>query len=184
MRPSDRKTGPNDPIWYTMIVSGLLSTFLAILDFFDSYHALATLCKLKNLEKLAFLAIFGNSLCKLVILAISKYGRKMALNRPILVQKSIFWTFWILWAISTQSWFFFFFEFLEIFFSPNTFFWDFCKMTPFFGPKMASFCKNPEKTYMGWKKKSKNRKKIFFFRIVQNYPKVTKKAKKSKFRPI
>ena len=93
MRPSDRKTGPNDPISYTMIVSGLLNPFLAILDFFDSYHALATLCKLENLGNLAFLAIFDNFWCKLVILAISKFGRKMAENRPILVQKSIFWTF-------------------------------------------------------------------------------------------
>merc|ERR1711997_1052740 len=34
MRPSDRKTGLNDPISYTMIVSGLLKPFLAISDFF------------------------------------------------------------------------------------------------------------------------------------------------------
>ena len=39
-------------------------------------------------------------------------------------------------------------------------------------------------TYFGWKKKSKNREKKFFFRIGQNYPKITKKVKKSKFRPI
>ena len=36
MEPSDRKTGPIDPISYTMIVYGCLNTFLAILDFFDS----------------------------------------------------------------------------------------------------------------------------------------------------
>ena len=57
MGPSDRKTGPIHPISDTMIVSGLLKPFLAILDFFDSYHALATLCKLENLGNLAFLAI-------------------------------------------------------------------------------------------------------------------------------
>ena len=49
---------------------------------------------------------------------------------------------------------------------------------------MASFAKNPKITYFGWKKKSKNREKNFFFRIGQNYPKITKKVKKSKFRPI
>merc|ERR1711994_523792 len=48
---------------------------------------------------------------------------------------------------------------------------------------MASFCKNQKMTFSGSKKKSKTRKN-FFFSIVQNYPKVTKKAKKSKFRPI
>ena len=57
MGPSDRKTGPIHPISDNMIVSGLLKPFLAILDFFDSYHALATLCKLENLGNLAF---FGN----------------------------------------------------------------------------------------------------------------------------
>ena len=35
-----------------------------------------------------FWAIFSNFLCQLVILIISKYRRKMALNRPILVEKS------------------------------------------------------------------------------------------------
>ena len=49
---------------------------------------------------------------------------------------------------------------------------------------MASFVKNAKITYFGWKKKSKNREKKFFFRIGQNYPKITKKVKKSKFRPI
>ena len=43
MEPSGRKTGPIDIISYTMIVSGLLNPFLAILHFFDSYHNLATL---------------------------------------------------------------------------------------------------------------------------------------------
>ena len=59
IEPNGPESGPIDPISYTMIVSGLLNPFLAILDFFDSYHALATLCKLKNLENSAFLAIFG-----------------------------------------------------------------------------------------------------------------------------
>ena len=68
MGPTDHKTGPIDSISYTMTVSGLLNPFLAILDFFDSYHALATLCKLKNLGSLAFLAIF---LSKMVEIAYS-----------------------------------------------------------------------------------------------------------------
>merc|ERR1711994_124758 len=93
MAPSEPKTGPYDPKSYSRIVSAWLKPFSAILDFFDFYHALTTLCKLKNLEELAFLAIFGNFWCKLVILAISKFGRKTAENGPILVQKSIFWTF-------------------------------------------------------------------------------------------
>ena len=54
---SDPKTGLNDPVSCIMIVSWCLNTFLAILDFFDSYHTLATLCKLENLGNLAF---FGN----------------------------------------------------------------------------------------------------------------------------
>ena len=57
--PSEPKMGLNDPILFTRIVSGSLEPFSAILDFFDFSHALATLCKLKNLEKLTFLAIFG-----------------------------------------------------------------------------------------------------------------------------
>ena len=54
-------------------------------------------------------------------------------------------------------------------------------MMQFLRRKIASFCKNPKITFLGSKKKSKNRKKFFFFRIVQNYPKVTKKVKNSKF---
>ena len=50
MGPSVRKTGPDEPISYTMIVSGLLNTFLVILDFFYLYHALVTLCKLEKLQ--------------------------------------------------------------------------------------------------------------------------------------
>ena len=55
---SDPKTGLNDPIPCIMIVSWCLNTFLAILDFFNSYHTLVILCKLQNLGFLAFLAIF------------------------------------------------------------------------------------------------------------------------------
>ena len=94
MRPRGLKSSRDYSISYTIVVFGYLNPFLAILNFFDSYHALATLRKLKDLEKLAFLANFGNFCPKLEILAISKFDRKMAENRPIVVQKSIFWTFW------------------------------------------------------------------------------------------
>ena len=46
------------------------------------------------------------------------------------------------------------------------------------------FSENLKKTYMGWKKNSKNRQKFFFLRNGQNYLKVTKKAQKSKFGSI
>ena len=69
--------GPIHPILYTMTVSWLLNLFLAILYFFDSYHALATLCKLENLGNLAFLAIFAP---KLHILGGHSLGQKIALN--------------------------------------------------------------------------------------------------------
>merc|ERR1711994_1149798 len=65
-----------DPISYIMIASGVLNLFYPILNFFHSYHALAALCNLENLGNLAFLAILDNFWCKLVILAISKFGRK------------------------------------------------------------------------------------------------------------
>ena len=45
--PNGPERGPIDPISYTMIVSGLLNPFLAILDIFDTYQALAILCKLE-----------------------------------------------------------------------------------------------------------------------------------------
>ena len=48
IEPSDPKNGRNDPISSSMIVSGCLKPFLAILDFFDSYRTLATLCKLEE----------------------------------------------------------------------------------------------------------------------------------------
>ena len=90
MAPIDPKNGQNDPISYTMIVSGCLKTFLAILDFFDSYHALAMLCKLKNLENLAFLAIFVSKMVEIAHLGGQFFGRKIAVNRAISVGKSIF----------------------------------------------------------------------------------------------
>lgn len=43
-----------------MIVSGLLNPFLANLDFFDSSHALASICKLEDFGYLAILAILGS----------------------------------------------------------------------------------------------------------------------------
>ena len=58
MEPNDPIHGQNDPILYTMIVSGCLKIYLVILHFFDPYHTLAMLCKLKNLENLALLATF------------------------------------------------------------------------------------------------------------------------------
>ena len=60
MAHSDPKTGSNNPISYTMIVSGCLKPFLAFLDFFDSYHVLAMPCKLKELGNLPFLTILDN----------------------------------------------------------------------------------------------------------------------------
>merc|ERR1711994_813620 len=74
--PSVHKTGPIDSILYTMIVSGLLHPFLAILDFFDSYHALATLCKLENLGNLAFLAIFVSKMVEIAHFGGSFFGSK------------------------------------------------------------------------------------------------------------
>ena len=94
MEPSDRKTGPIDPISYTMIVSGLLNPFLAILDFFDSYHALATLCKLENLGNLAFLAIFVSKMVEIAHFGGHFLGQKIALNRAISAGISSFWVFW------------------------------------------------------------------------------------------
>ena len=44
--------------------------------------------------------------------------------------------------------------------------------------------RNAKKTNIGWKKKSKNRGKIFFFRNGHNLVKVSKKAQKSIFGPI
>ena len=94
MEPSDRKIGPIDPISYTMIVSGLLNPFLAILDFFDSYDALTALCKLENLGNLAFLAIFLSKIVEIAHFGGHFLGQKIALNRAILVGISIFWLFW------------------------------------------------------------------------------------------
>ena len=94
MEPSDRKTGPIDPISYTMIVSGLLNPFLAILDFFDSYHALATLCKLENLGNLAFLAISLSKMVRLAHFVRHFCGQEIAINRAIKVEISSFWLFW------------------------------------------------------------------------------------------
>ena len=96
MGPSDLKTGRNELISYTMIVSGCLKTFLVILDFFGSDRALATLCKLENLEIWQCLPIFCNFLSKIGEIAHfggQFFGRKIDLNRPISVGKSIFWTF-------------------------------------------------------------------------------------------
>ena len=94
MEPSDRKTGTIDPISYTIIVSGLLNPFLAILDFFDSYHALATLCKLENLGNLAFLAIFVSKMVEIAYFGGHFLGQKIALNRAISAGISSFWLFW------------------------------------------------------------------------------------------
>ena len=70
------KTDPSDPKSYTMTVPGLLNPFLAILDFFDSYHALATLCKLENLGNLAFLAIFVSKMVEIAHFGGPFFGTK------------------------------------------------------------------------------------------------------------
>ena len=49
---------------------------------------------------------------------------------------------------------------------------------------MPYICKKLKITFLGSKKKIKNREKNFFFRIGQNFPKVTKKVKNSKFGPV
>ena len=92
--PSAHRNGQNDPISYTMTVSGLLNPFLVISDFFDSYHAIATLCKLKNLGNLAFLAIFLSKMVEIAHFGGHFLGQKIALNRAISVGISIFWLFW------------------------------------------------------------------------------------------
>ena len=74
-----------------MIVAGLLKLFLAVVDFFDSYRALATLWKLENLVNLAFLAILSS---KLHILGGHFLGSKITLNRVISAGISSFWLFW------------------------------------------------------------------------------------------
>ena len=73
--------------------------------------------------------------------------------------------------------FFFFFDFLGIFFSPNTFFSDFCKMTPLFDQKMASFCQNTKNTSWGRKKWSKNQKKKKKSGLARNTLTFSKNAK-------
>ena len=92
--PSDPNTGRIEPISYTMIVSGLLNPFLAILDFFILYHALVTLCKLENLGNLTFLAIFVSKMVEIAHFGGHFFGQKIALNRAISVGISIFWLFW------------------------------------------------------------------------------------------
>ena len=155
---------PNTLKWHSMIVWGCLNPFLAILIFFDSYHALATLWKLKNLEKLAFLANFGNFCPKLEILAISKFGRK--------------------WLKIEQYWsknrFFGLFDnfspflanpekkkkipFSIFFFQPKYVFFVFLRFA-FFNFLAKWNVENLKKWDLGWKKKSKNRKKNYLFRI-------------------
>ena len=80
---SDAKTDPNELISYTMTVSGLLNLFLLILDFRDSYHALATLGNLENLGNLAFLVIFGSKMVEIAHFGGHFLGQKIALNRAI-----------------------------------------------------------------------------------------------------
>ena len=94
MGPSALNTGPNELISYTMIVSGLLNPFLAVLDFFDSYDALATLYKLENLGNLAFLAIFVSKMVEIAHFGGHFLGQKIALNRAISAGISSFWLFW------------------------------------------------------------------------------------------
>ena len=85
MTPSRSKNGPNELISYTMTVSGLLNSFLPILDFVGSYHALATLCNLENLGNLAFLVISGSKIVEIAHFGGHFLGQKIALNRAISV---------------------------------------------------------------------------------------------------
>ena len=88
MGPSIANIGRNDPISYTMIVSGCLNPFLVISDFFDSYRTLATLCKLKKNPDLAFwMAFWANGHLKVPIL-----GSK---NRGNWSRKTFFSTFFV-----------------------------------------------------------------------------------------
>ena len=77
-----------------MTVSGCLNPFFVILDFFDSYHALTTLCKLENLGNLAFLAIFVSKMVEIAHFGGHFLGQKIALNRVISVGISTFELFW------------------------------------------------------------------------------------------
>ena len=86
MGPSDTKTGPNESTSYTMIVSELLNPFFTISVFFDSHHALATLCKLENPGNSAFLGIFGSKMVEIAHFGGHFLGQKMALNRAISVR--------------------------------------------------------------------------------------------------
>ena len=72
---SNPRNGRNDPKLVSIVISGKFCPFLAILDFFDSYHALATLCKLKNL-KLIFWPFLGQKWTKLHILGVDFLVKK------------------------------------------------------------------------------------------------------------
>ncbi len=93
MGPSVAKNGRNDPISSSMIVSGCLKPFLAILDFFDSYRTLATLCKLKETPNLALLAISFSKMIEIGQITGPFFGQKIDLNHPRSVRFSIFWAF-------------------------------------------------------------------------------------------
>ena len=59
-----------------MIVSELLNLLLAIFNFSDPYHALATLCKLENIQNLVFLAIFLSKMVEIAHFGGSFFGSK------------------------------------------------------------------------------------------------------------
>ena len=74
-----------------MFVWVSLQPFLAISDFFDSYHAIATLCNLKNIGNLEFLAISLSKMVEIAHFGGHFLGQKIAFL-AFLVTLELFWT--------------------------------------------------------------------------------------------
>ena len=72
---SNPRNSQNDPKLVSIVIIGKFCPFLAILDFFDSYHALSTLCKLKNL-RLIFWPFLHQKWSKLHILELEFWVKK------------------------------------------------------------------------------------------------------------
>ena len=181
--PSDPKTGLNDAISYIMIVSWLLNPFSAILDFFDSYHALATPCNIGNIGNLAIFGNFSVKNGRNCIFGGSFFGSKNRSKSSNIGLNFDFLAFLVtlgkFWTIQKKN---FFLRFFIFFLKPKNVIFGFLQNNAiFWGPKIASFSKNSKVTFLGSKKKMEKRQKTFSFQIVQNFPKVTKKAKNPKF---
>ena len=155
MEPSDRKTGPIDPISYTMIVSGLLHPFLTILDYLDSYHALATLYKLENLGNLAFFGNFCVKNGRNCTFQGPKIGSKNRSKSSYIGQNFKFLTFLVtlgqFWTILKKKKFLRFFDF---FFKPKYVFLGFLQSDAIFGPKNGVILQKSQKNVFGLKKKN------------------------------